>query len=942
MKRLVTAFLTLSLLLMLAGPLAAKQPLDHSVYTEWQRIQEQAISRDGRWVVWSMAPEESDATLVLRAVDGDARHEVPRGDSPRFSHDSRFLALNIQPEREAIREARLEEVPAEQRPQPGLGLLDLETDELTEIDRVAEFGFPAESGDWLAWLHAPPAPDEDEDSADNDNDNDNDNDKERDDGRDPGTELVLKRLADGERRTFDHVSEFAFSADGRYLAMAVTTPDGEDDGLKLFDTRGEESRRLRSGEGEYRALTFSDDADRLAFLFRDQREDDERPDAAFALYHWAAGEDDASRIVDEESRFLADDWHVSKHRAPHFSESGERLFFGTAPAPVEMPDDDDVLEEEKVTVDVWHWQDDLLQPMQLEQLEEERKRTYLAVAHLNDDGRLVQLGREQIPEVEMAMEGDAPVFLGVSNLPYRKEISWDWPRYFDGWLIDVETGKAELILKTVQARPEISPAAGYVNWWDREQQSWFAMDLESRDVVDLGAEIDHPLGDHTNDRPFADNPQGRAGWLADDAGFILYDRHDLWLVDPANGNARSLSHEKGRERGWRYRFVDLDPDEAAIDPDAPLLLTAFDEASRDHGFHHAFVDADKAPVERLMTAHRYGRPVRAEDGEALLFTRENFQEFPDLRVAMDASFADTRRLSEVNPQQADYRWGQVELVHWDSKTGKPHDGLLFKPEDFDPEREYPMIVYFYERASEGLHSHRPPQAHRSVIIPTFYTSNDYIVFVPDVWYREGYPGDSAMESIMPKTRALAEEDWVDADRVGIQGHSWAGYKISYMVTQTDFFRAAAGGAPVSNMVSAYGGIRWRTGMSRMFQYERTQSRLGKTLWEDKSLYLHNSPIFMADQINTPLLMMHNDQDGAVPWEQGIELFVALRRLSRPAWLINYNDEPHWPTTFANREDWQIRLQQFFDHYLKDEPAPRWLESGIPALEKGATLGHESD
>ncbi len=162
-----------------------------------------------------------------------------------------------------------------------------------------------------------------------------------------------------------------------------------------------------------------------------------------------------------------------------------------------------------------------------------------------------------------------------------------------------------------------------------------------------------------------------------------------------------------------------------------------------------------------------------------------------------------------------------------------------------------------------------------------------------------------------------------------------------MVTRTNIFKAAEAGAPVSNMTSAYGGIRWGTGRSRMFQYERTQSRIGGSLWEYPMRYMENSPIFWADKIETPLLIMHNDHDGHVPWYQGIELFVALRRLGKPTWMINYNDEPHWPTKFHNKKDWQIRLQQFFDHYLKGAPAPVWLKEGVPAVEKGKTLGTET-
>jgi dipeptidyl aminopeptidase/acylaminoacyl peptidase len=324
----------------------------------------------------------------------------------------------------------------------------------------------------------------------------------------------------------------------------------------------------------------------------------------------------------------------------------------------------------------------------------------------------------------------------------------------------------------------------------------------------------------------------------------------------------------------------------------------------------------------------------------LLWTREDVAEFPDLWVS-GPEFQDARRMSDANPQQAEYNWATVELVEWLSADGVPLQGLLYKPADFDPSASYPLMVNFYERDSDNLYRHFPPLPHRSVIRPTFYASRGYIVFMPDIVYRDGYPGESALDAVVPGVLKLVEErPYIDRARIGVQGHSWGGYQIAYMVTRTDLFAAAEAGAPVSNMTSAYGGIRRGTGMSRMFQYERTQSRIGGSLWEKPELYLENSPLFELERVTTPILMMHNTHDAAVPFEQGIEMFVGLRRLGKPAWLIDYNDGLHWPVTPATIRDWNIRMQQFFDHFLKGAPAPEWLENGIPATEKGRTLGLE--
>ncbi len=940
-------FLTMVLVMLaLSLPGLARQPLSHDVYTSWNRIQASAISANGQWAWWQMAPEQADGELVVSATDGERMFRVDRGADAQFSRDSRFVAFRIKPEFAAARQASVDDLPAEERPQAGLGILDLADGGRQDVERVESFALPAESGEWLAWLHGPAleasetAEDDIEDETPESGAEEADPDNGRSDDQKPGTRLVIRSLSDSRQWQVEHVRHYAWSDDGRYLAATRVSPDGSADGLLLIDVDSGQVTYLLEGKGRYQAPVFADDGQRLAVLVR--HHDEERPVHSWDLFAWEAGQDRADRVVDEHSALLAKGWHVSQHRQPFFSSSGQRLFFGTAPAPIEQPDNEDKLGEEIVRVDIWHWQDPKLQSMQLIELDEERKRSYLAVAHLGlAEPTQIQLGRLDIPEIKLAEAGDSDYVIGYSNLPYRMDISWDFPRYHDVWRIDMASGIAKLLAERIQSVPDLSPGGNYAFWWDGEAATWTGVGLDDAVRIDLGAGIEPSLADHRNDRPFIDPPYGQGGWLENDAALLVYDRFDVWRVDPADPAAAvNLSGGLGAERGWNLRLVNLDPDQAAHDPNRPLLAMAFDEASKDHGFIELNAGGS-GTYQRLMTPHRYGRPSRAGDADRLLFSRESFEEFPDLWVS-DPSFDKPVRLSDANPQQADYRWGRAALVSWRSRDGQPHQGLLFKPDDFDPDRAYPMIVYFYERDADGLHRHRPPQAHRSVIIPTFYTSNDYIVFVPDVWYREGYPGDSAMASIMPKVYQLAEEPWVNAERVGIQGHSWAGYQIAYMLTQTDFFRAGAGGAPVANMTSAYGGIRWRTGMSRMFQYERTQSRIGRTLWEAPELYIRNSPLFLADRINTPLLIMHNDHDGAVPWEQGIELFTALRRLGRPSWLINYNDEPHWPTSFANRRDWQIRLQQFFDHYLKDAPAPRWLSTGVPALEKGTTLGLETD
>jgi dipeptidyl aminopeptidase/acylaminoacyl peptidase len=911
----------------------AKQPLDHSAYDVWKGIDDESLSRDGRWLLYSLTLQDGDATLVVRALEAGSEHVVPRGGGARFSADSRFVVALVDPELELMRQARRAKKKGDDLPQDSLVILELATGEVERVAGVKSFRLPEERGGWLAYLLVRQP--EDSATAGEPSGEEQEDKKERKPSE-VGTTLMLRDLASGDERRFEFVTAYAFSEGGDRLAYVASTPSGEGDGVWVVDVATGAAHTVSTGRGKYRSLAFDHDGRQLAFITT--RDDPDAKQAAYALYHWREGGDAARRLAAEGTAGIPAGWWVSEHGDLSFSKGGRRLFFGTAPRPEPAPEDT-LLDEEKVDVDIWHWRDPYLQTMQQELLDDERRRSFTAVADLRRD-RLVQLATDDMPEVTLGAEGDADIAIGTSDLPYRMLISWDWPSFEDVYLVDVRSGQRELMLRKTQGNVTLSPEGSFAVWYDNSEDAWYARHVERDRTVKLTEGIPHPLFDEDDDHPAPKFPYGSAGWSDDERWFLVYDRHDVWATDPTGRAApRNLTDGMGRRENLRFRYVRLDRDQIAIDADAPLLLSAFHYRNKQAGFYREHLSGDAAPQRLIYMDRRFGRPLKAEDADVVLFTRESVAEFPNLWVS-DLDFAVARQVTDANPQQAQYNWATVELVEWTSGSGVPLQGLVYRPEDFDPAKKYPLIVQFYERDSDNLYGHFPPIPHRSVTRPTFYASRGYVVFMPDVRYRIGYPGESALHSIVPGTLELVEQGFIDEANIGIQGHSWAGYQIAYLVTRTNLFKAAAGGAPVANMTSAYGGIRWGTGMSRMFQYERTQSRIGATLWEAPQRYVENSPVFWADKVETPLLMMHNDRDHAVPWTQGIEMFVALRRLGQPAWLVNYTGEVHWPTDFAEKRDWNIRLQQFFDHYLKGAPAPVWLAEGIPAVEKERTLGLE--
>jgi dipeptidyl aminopeptidase/acylaminoacyl peptidase len=928
----------------------AKKPLDHDAYDIWNRITGQALSADGKWLLYQVGSEASDPVLHVKPVASGTEVNVDRAEAAAFSDDSRFVVFRINPAKEAVKQAKKDKVKADQMPQDSLGILDLSTGQVTfRTEHVRSFKLPRDNAAWLAYEIAKPG-DTTQAPAGGGRGGRGGGGGRGGRGGGPngarrpvdGNTVVLRNLASGQERRIEMVSNYALTNNGARLVYTTSTKDGSNDGAFAMNTADGQVTTLLAGKGDYRSIAIDEAGAQAAFLSTHDNPDAKQPE--FKLYYWDGKASSARMAAAAATPGVPGEWRVSENRPPSFSKNGQRLFFGTAPIPEPEPDSTELPPaDERVAVDVWSWTDPLLQPMQLRQLDQERRRSYEAEYNVKD-GTIVQLATEDMPDLLLVSDGDVDVALGRSNLAYRQEISWGESGN-DLYLVNLRTGQHTQLLEHVQGQNQMSPTGKYIAWWDGEKLNWNVMDVATKTVTDVSKAIPYPLYDEEHDTPDQPNPDGSAGWTTNDAQFLIYDRHDIWAVDPTGKTEpRNITDGVGRRDNLRFRYVRLDPEETSIKPNQDLLLSTFHYRNKQEGFYRDRMANNVQPTKLVMMDKSFGGGFggssvrKADNANVVVFTRASFSEFPDLYVS-GLDFSDMKRMSDANPQQKNYTWGTSELVQWrGGQDGEVLQGVLYKPENFDPSKKYPMMVYFYERLSDNLNNYVVPAAGSSSINISFYVSRGYLVFTPDIPYKIGYPGESALKAIVPGVLSLIANGYVDEKHVGMQGHSWGGYQVGYLVTKTNMFAAAEAGAPVSDMISAYGGIRWSTGMSRMFQYEKTQSRIGGSLWEAPMHYIENSPIFWADKVETPLLMMHNDADGAVPWYQGIEYFTALRRLHKPTWMLVYNGEDHGLGKPQNRKDWAIRMQQFFDHYLKDAPMPVWMSEGVPAILKGKTMG----
>ena len=895
-----------------------KKPLSHTVYDQWKEIPTKALTPDGNYAAITINPQDGDGKVVFYHLKTGMQDSVKRGGNITLTFDSKYAVFKISPQQNVVKDLRRKKKKKEDMPKDTLAIYSFATRKTEKIPDVKMYKVPEKDGGWVAYtLEAKQTKK-----------------KVKKNTEENGHTLVIKNLATGATAQYAFVKDFSFA---KYAQGILFTSTGNDTtsfkaGMYWLDLASNELKALHKGhpKHKYKGLSISEDGTQVAFVA--DLDTTKAPLRHPQLFHWKNGDASAKLYDVEHSMALPLNWLVNDSYIPTFSKDGKKLFFGSNPTPVLQ--DTLKLAEEIVSVEVWGNNDGLIYPQQNKQAESERRRSYLAVMDLGAK-TVTQVGSKDIPNAEFGDEGNSPIVLLQTNKAYQRMIVYDPPAYSDFYLFDMNSRLMLDIAKRVKGNAILSPKANYVYWFSLADTTWFVYSV-ARDSAQRLTGLTK-FSDEEDDHPGYPSQYGAAGWTANDEALLLYDRYDIWSFDPNNARKPVNLTKVGRQEKTVFRYIRLDAEERFIDPNKEMMLSAFNETTKQSGFYKLTLRDGKL-TKLLMDNYRFQGAVKAAKANQLLFTRESFREFPDVWTS-DVNLAGMKKLTDANPQMKNYYWGTVELVNWTSLDNIPLAGMLYKPEGFDPKKKYPMITYFYEKESDNIHGYIPPTPLRSAINRTTYVSDGYIVFVPDIVYKIGFPGESAYNAILPGVASIVAKGFVDEKNLGIQGHSWGGYQIAYMVTRTNMFKAGEAGAPVANMISAYGGIRWESGMSRMFQYEHSQSRIGGTLWEKPMRYIENSPIFFADKIQTPLLLMANDNDGAVPWYQGIEMYMALRRLEKPVWMLNYNGEPHWPVKRENRMDFQIRMKQYFDHYLKGAPMPPWMKDGVPAIEKGIKTGY---
>ena len=895
--------------------------LGSSDYDQWERLGGGVLSPDGTWMAVSIGRVNDEGELRIHRTDLDSVVVVAFGTRATFTKDGAWLAYSIGVSPDARESAQRARSPVRNT----LGLMNLLTGEQEEIEDIQSFSF-SDDGAYLAIRRYKPE------------------DKESD-----GVDVIVRTMATGAQMSFGNVSALSWQDEGHLLALTIDADGQIGNAVSVYDPNSGQIRSLDTDAATYRGLSWRDESADLAVL--KTFEDKAFQDTAHVALAWRDLDENDYESFGLDPRadsYFPQSMRMVEFRSPSWSEDGSVLFVGIQerrPDPDWEPPEDEENEEGEENgedpdeaddeeadadeedddppgVEIWHSLD--VDPVPQQRVREQQlRRVNFLSAWYPDQDRFVQLGND-LTEVTRMVEGGRNV-LGLDESPYDESAMFR-QQFFDLYTIDVVTGTKELTENRLTGLSAASPGGRYVIWF--EGADYFSHDLRSGETRNITEDVATQFVNLDVTPTREQMPSfGIAGYLEDDEAILLNDRWDVWEVQLDGSGGRALT--AGASESIRYRVTDLDPDEDAYDPDEPLYYTTYGEWTKKAGYARA--EPGDEPEMLIWDDKSFGRLLKADDADVFVFRQERFEDSPDYFVA-GADLSNARQVTTTNPFQGDFAWGRAELIDYENEWGRPLQGALIYPADYEPGRQYPMLVYYYELVSQSLHQYQVPDPTNYYNIQ-IWSQEGYFVFRPDIVYRDRRPGQSSVETLRPAVAAAVATGMIDQENMGLIGHSWGGYQTAFFVTQDDLFKSAVAGAPLTNLMSMYLSFYWNSGGTDARIFEISQGRMQVPWWEDYDSYFNNSPLHQIQNMNTPLLMMFGTNDGAVEYNQGVEFYNAARRLGKDMVMLSYDGENHGLAREPNQRDYHSRILQWFGHYLKGEPAPAWITGGVPFIEQ---------
>jgi dipeptidyl aminopeptidase/acylaminoacyl peptidase len=915
-----------------AAPPAGPRPLALQDILAWKAVGAAELSPDGTWFLYRLSPLEGESEVVLRQVAGTKEYRFPIGEAPRygsslrtsFSADSKWAAFLSYPGTKEMKALRKDH----KRVMTTAVLVDVATGTKTELEKVRGLAFSGDNPAFVAFhRYAPESQDKEKDAW-------------------TGSDLLLRELASGKEINIGNVAEYAFDKAGARLALVIDAQGQAGNGLELRDMRSGALVSLDGDKAAYKSLAWSEKGEALAVL--KGKEDKAFEDklwsvVAFSGFQDAKGPRKTVYDPAADKSFPAG-MTISPDRTPEWTESFDAVLFGIHEAKKKRgagdevkavpeggaaaaPKEEELADEDIPDLVIWHGQDKRLQSEQQVDQKRDQAFSYLSEYRVADR-TFLRLADDEVRDVEPAPKDRFAIGRDVRS--YELDSNLDGRNYADIFVIDMKTGKRTPALS--KCRYMFMPLFDGTRFLYYDDGHFYTYDMTTGRSVNITKDVPASFVNEDDDHNVVKPPDYPVGSSKDGLNVILSDGWDIWAV-PANGVGRAVNLTgNGAREQIRYRRVRIDPEEKGIDLGQPQYVAALGERTKKAGLGR--IEKRRPGVTMLLWEDAgFGGLAKAENADVFVYTRDTYKDYPDYYAA-DALLRNGRRLTEANPQQKDFLWssGSVLLDYkMDPKSGmdKSLQAALFLPANYEKGKRYPTIVYYYEKMSQQLNRYAQPSANG--FNKSVYTSNGYAVLYPDIAYKVNDPGMSAAWCVLPAIEAAVAAGVVDRSKIGLQGHSWGGYETAFLITQADF-AAAVAGAPLTNMISMYSSIYFNTGSANQPIFESSQGRFKGGYWDNLEAYQRNSPVYYAAQVHTPLIILHNDKDGAVVWNQGIEYFNTLRRLKKPIVMLQYVGENHGLQKPANQKDYTVRMKEFFDHYLMGRPAPAWYTDGVPYLE----------
>jgi len=921
MHKRISYFLLLFFFSLSVTQAQQKKWLTADDYGKWQSLGAMDLSPNGQWVAYQVMVQEDNDTLYIKNRLTDTLYKMAFASAPEFSKDNKWIAFRIGLPFKEAEKLRDQSKPVEYK----MGLLNLVTGKKEIIQNINRFSF-SRNGKFLAAYLSPPK-----------------------ENKDKGAVLLLKNLSDGTTRTIGNVTEYAFNKKSDHLAYIVESANAAGNSAELFNLQNYTIKVLASDTSKFSKLTWQKEGEGLAFFKTFKKDKYEEENAVVYVYtnlykapvlkkfdpETAAGFPDSMRISNVSSITLSDDlttvffginnWTYNAAAKKEDKAATDSASKKDKPAADSTKNSTVAKKETPVNklagVDIWHWKDPEIQPRQKITLGQDSMLSYLSAWNL-DNNTFFQLSKEESPNVQLT--GNHKYAIVYADKKYKPSFKED---YADAWLVNVKTGTNKMafekILTGFNGFPRTSPDGKWLAYF--KDNHWWSYNIATGQNLNLTQNIKTDFWNVRDDHPASKPAVGNGGWTKNDKEILLYDEYNVWAVKPDGKGSRKLT--EGEKEETVFRVSRMDFEDPFIDDSKPVYLSAYGDKTKKTGLYKY----EKGKLDQLlMDDAQLGRVQKAKDANSFTYVKQDYQHSPTLMVT--DNFKEVKQVVTTNLQQQDYYWGKSDLVNFTNKKGKKMQGALFYPANYEAGKKYPMLVYIYEILSNTVHGYVNPSP-RSAYNTTNFTTNGYFVFRPDIVYDINDPGMSAVNCVVPAVEEVLKTGMIDKDKMGIMGHSWGAYQTSFIITQTDMFKAAIAGAPLTNLISMSNSIYWNSGTPDSKIFETSQGRFDGPWYERMEEHMRNSPMYNAANIKTPLLVAFGDKDGAVDWHQGIEMYSTMRRMQKPHIMLVYADENHGLAKKENQVDYQKRQKEFFDYYLLGKPAEKWITEGMTMQEK---------